>query len=59
MMLKNILIVGFGGGIGSIGRFLCQKYISESHPHPFPFATFFVNIFGCFLIGIFYGLSET
>jgi len=58
MMLKNILIVGLGGGIGSIGRFLCQKYISEAYPHPFPFATFLVNIFGCFLIGIFYGLSE-
>jgi CrcB protein len=58
MMLKNILIVGFGGGIGSIARFLCQKYLYEWRPHPFPFGTFIVNLLGCFLIGLFYGLSE-
>ena len=58
MILKNILLVGLGGGIGSIARFVCQKYIHEWHPHPFPIGTFFVNILGCFLIGLFYGLSE-
>ena len=58
MMLKNIFIIGLGGGIGSIARYLCQKYISETFPHPFPFPTFIVNIIGCLLIGIFYGLSE-
>jgi fluoride exporter len=58
MIIKNILIVGIGGGIGTIARFLCQKYISIWYPHPFPFGTFLVNILGCFLIGVFYGLSE-
>ncbi|HVM88631.1 MAG TPA: fluoride efflux transporter CrcB [Puia sp.] len=58
MMLKNVLIVGIGGGMGSIARYLCQKYFYQLHPHPFPFGTFIVNIFGCFLIGIFYALSE-
>jgi CrcB protein len=57
-MLKNILIVGFGGGIGSIARYLCQKYMYEWNPHPFPFGTFLVNILGCFIIGLVYGLSE-
>ena len=47
--------MGFGGGIGSIARFVCQKYIHEWNPHPFPIGTFLVNIFGCFLIGLFYG----
>ncbi len=58
MMLKNILIVGLGGGIGSVARYLCQKYFYEYHPNPFPFGTFIVNILGCFLIGIFFALSE-
>jgi CrcB protein len=58
MMFKNILLVGFGGAIGSIARYLSQKYIYEWHPHPFPFGTFLVNIAGCFLIGVFYGLME-
>ncbi len=57
-MLKNILLVGLGGGIGSIARFVCQKYIHDLYPHPFPWGTFFVNILGCFLIGLFYSLSE-
>jgi fluoride exporter len=58
MIFKNILVVGIGGGLGSIARFLCQKYISAWHPHPFPFGTFLVNILGCFLIGVFYALAE-
>ena len=58
MMLKNILLVGFGGGVGSIARYLCQKYLYAWHPHPFPIGTFVVNILGCFLIGLFYGLAE-
>lgn len=57
-MFRSILLVGLGGGIGSIARYLCQKYISIWVPHPFPLGTFIVNILGCFLIGLFYGLSE-
>ncbi len=56
--MKNLLLVGFGGGIGSIARFLCQKYIYALYPHTFPTGTFLVNILGCFLIGLFYGLAE-
>lgn len=56
--MKNILLVGFGGGIGSIARFLFQKYLYAWYPHTFPFGTFLVNILGCFLIGLFYGLAE-
>lgn len=57
-MLNNILLVGLGGGVGSILRYLCQKWINESYHHNFPLATFFVNISGCFLIGILYALGE-
>jgi len=58
MMLKNIFLVGISGGIGAIARFLCQKYLYQWYPTPFPIGTFIVNILGCFLIGLFYGLSE-
>ena len=57
-MGSNILIVGLGGGAGSILRYLCQKWINESYQHNFPLATFLVNVFGCLLIGIFYALGE-
>lgn len=57
-MGTNILIVGMGGGVGSILRYLCQKWINEAYQHNFPLATFLVNIFGCLLIGVFYALGE-
>jgi len=47
-----------GGGIGSTARYLCQKWFSENYPHPFPWGTFLVNLFGCFLIGVIYAASE-
>ena len=57
-MGSNILLVGLGGGIGSILRYLSQKWVNESYEHNFPLATFLVNVFGCFLIGILYALGE-
>ena len=55
--MKNILFVGLGGAIGSIARFLISKWIYDLHPQTFPLGTFLVNIFGCFLIGLFYAIS--
>jgi CrcB protein len=57
-MFSNILLVGLGGGIGSILRYLCQRWVSQFYQHNFPLATFLVNISGCLLIGILYALSE-
>ena|ERR1041385_3043101 len=56
-MIKNILLVGLGGSAGSIARYLCQKWIYNIYPHHFPWGTFAVNIVGCFLIGLFWGIS--
>ena len=56
-MIKSILLVGMGGGLGSVLRFLCQRWVNYHYPYQYPWATFAVNIVGCFLIGIFWGLS--
>ncbi len=56
-MIKNILLVGLGGGIGSIGRYLCQRWFMANYSHSFPWGTFAVNFAGCLLIGLFWGLS--
>jgi len=56
-MIKNILLVGLGGSIGSILRYVCQRWFSLNYPHHFPWGTFVVNISGCLLIGIFWGLT--
>ena len=57
-MIKTLLLVGTWGFIGSISRFLASKIIQSNFPSAFPVGTFFVNITGCFLIGLIYGLSE-
>ncbi len=56
-MIKNILLVGLGGGIGSMARYICQRWFANLIVHPFPWGTFVVNVVGCFLIGIFWGIS--
>ncbi len=57
-MLKLIFIVGTGSFIGGVLRFLTSRFIQNTVFSAFPFGTFIVNILGCFLIGLFYGLSE-
>jgi len=56
-MIKNILLVGLGGGAGSVCRWLCQRWVTHNYLHAFPWGTFAVNILGCLLIGIFWGMS--
>jgi CrcB protein len=51
--MNAILLVGIGGAAGSIIRYLCQRSLNSFH---FPYGTLTVNITGCFIIGIFWGL---
>jgi CrcB protein len=57
-MKKHILMVGIGGMGGSIARFLMSTYITRFWPSPFPYGTFIVNVTGCLIIGVLYGLSS-
>jgi CrcB protein len=54
--MKQILMVAAGGALGSVARYLCQKGLSIAWLHPIPWATFIVNVTGCLLIGIFWGI---
>lgn len=55
-MIKTLLFIGLGGGIGSIFRFLTSLWVQKMNPSQFfPWATFITNGIGCFLIGIFMG----
>lgn len=57
-MFKLILIIGTGSFIGGVSRFLTSRYIQNTVISGFPYGTLFVNVLGCLLIGIFYGISE-
>lgn len=57
-MIRILLLIGSGSFLGGISRYLTSRYIQEHVLSVFPFGTFVVNILGCFLIGLFFGISE-
>jgi len=57
--LTNIFLVGFGGFIGSILRYLASGYVQQSTKSiDFPYGTLAVNVIGCFVIGFLAQLAE-
>lgn len=52
------MIVGLGGFIGTIARFVISRYFQLSYASVFPWAILLVNVAGCLLIGIVYGLTD-
>ncbi len=59
-MLKNILLVGVGGFVGSIMRYLVYLFTANvaGNKMIFPLGTFLTNVIGCFIIGILWGLMD-
>ncbi|MEN8229482.1 MAG: fluoride efflux transporter CrcB [Bacteroidota bacterium] len=57
-MWKNILLIGLGGSVGSIARFLVSKLNNHIEWLSIPVGTLAVNVIGSFLIGFLIGISE-
>lgn len=49
----NILLVGLGGGIGAITRYLVSVWAAQKYGSEFPYGTLLVNLAGCLIIGLF------
>lgn len=58
-MLKQLLLVGLGGGLGSMLRYLTSLFTERFYDYPFPLATFAVNGLGCFIMGMLAGAFGT
>lgn len=56
-MIKNILLVAFGGSIGSVLRYLISLQFQSKVDSNFPIYTFLVNLLGCLIIGLIAGYS--
>jgi len=54
LTIKNILLVGLGGMIGTILRYSIVMLLGQN---TFPLATFLINIAGSFIIGIIFGIT--
>src|SRR5690625_7004236 len=57
-MTRVIILVGLGGGLGSIFRYLTSVVVTKYFQTTFPLATFTANILGCLIIGVLLGLFE-
>lgn len=53
-----MLLAGTGGFLGTVSRFAASRYFAEHFPSAFPYGTFTVNVVGCLLIGLIYGIAE-
>lgn len=57
--MGKVLLVGLGGFIGSILRYLFSGYIQQlSQSSTFPFGTLAVNAAGCLIIGLISQLAD-
>jgi CrcB protein len=57
--MVGLLLVGTGGGLGSILRYLASLWVHRSLDNPwFPYGTLLVNVLGSLAIGFLAGLAE-
>ena len=52
------MLVALGGAAGSVARYLLSKAIQDTAATAFPWGTMAVNVAGCLLIGLLYGLAS-
>ncbi|MCI0751499.1 MAG: fluoride efflux transporter CrcB [Flammeovirgaceae bacterium] len=56
--MKIILTIGVGSFIGGVLRYLLAQSVQARFLSTFPWGTLGVNVVGCFVIGLIFGLSE-
>tara|TARA_Y100000746_G_C15156307_1_gene307141 strand:- start:182 stop:544 length:363 start_codon:yes stop_codon:yes gene_type:complete len=55
----NIFLICLGGSLGAVSRFYLSNLFNKSENLEIPIGILFVNIFGCFLLGLFYNLMDS
>lgn len=58
-MIRTILAVSVAGIAGTLLRFAAGNWVSANWPRHFYLATLAVNLLGCLIIGLLYGLFLT
>lgn len=55
-MMKMLLMVGLGSFAGGVLRFLLTRFVQINSMSSFPWGTTAVNLLGCLVLGVLYGL---
>ena len=53
----TVILVGVGGFLGAVARFVVDGWVSRSTAGSFPFGTLLVNLSGSFALGILFALA--
>ena len=56
--MSNILLIAVGGSLGALTRYGATLLAARLFGAGFPWGTLFVNLAGCFLIGVAFALAE-
>jgi fluoride exporter len=56
--MLNLLIIGIGGFIGAILRYIISGFFYDLYGDKFPYGTLAVNLIGCFALGFFITMAE-
>ncbi|MFN4881036.1 MAG: fluoride efflux transporter CrcB [Bacteroidota bacterium] len=57
-MIKNIILVGLGGALGSVVRYLISVLVYSGKTQLFPWSTLLTNFMGCLLLGLLLGYFQ-
>ncbi|MEH6566298.1 MAG: fluoride efflux transporter CrcB [Halopseudomonas sp.] len=55
-MINTVVAVAIGGALGALARHGVAQWSMQYWPKAFPLPTLIVNLLGCLLIGILYGI---
>jgi CrcB protein len=58
MKLSALFLVGLGGALGAIARFVVGALVSSRWSSGWPWGTFVINVTGCFMVAFFLTLSS-
>lgn len=57
-MIKNIILVGLGGALGSVVRYLISVLVYSGKTQSFPWSTLLTNFMGCLFLGLLLGYFQ-
>jgi fluoride exporter len=57
--MVQLLYISIGAVLGANLRYLVGQWAAQQLGADFPYGTLLVNVAGCFILGLFYGLGES